>query len=74
MIIILNGEMFFMNKRQAKKKDNLIKMGKYYGFYHIPKYRELREIDRSYHEYCIRSYRTEKDTNCILINGEWVWF
>ena len=70
MIITLNEVNLFMNKRQVKKKYNLIKMGEYYGLYHIHKYKELREIDRSYHEYCIRSYRVEKDKNCILINGE----
>ena len=49
-----------MNKRQAKKKETLIQLGMDWGFWHIPKYKEIKAIERSYHEYCVRSYRTEK--------------
>ena len=60
-----------MNKRQAKNRENLIQLGMDWGFWHIPKYREIRELERSYHEYCVRTYRTEKENERVLIAGEW---
>lgn len=57
-----------MNKRQAKKKEKLFQLGMDWGFYHFPRYREIKEIERNYHEYCVHSYRNEKDKR-ILIDG-----
>lgn len=60
-----------MNKRQAKKRENLIQLGMDWGFWHIPTYKEIKELERGYHEYCVRTYRTEKETERVLIGGEW---
>ena len=49
-----------MNKRQAKKRKTLIQLGMDWGFWQIPKYKEIKEVERGYHEYCVHSYRTEK--------------
>lgn len=49
-----------MNKRQTKKKNKIIQSGYDLGFYHIPKYREIRELDRNYHEYLICCKHTER--------------
>lgn len=55
-----------MNKRQAKKKYKIIQIGLDFGFYHTPTYRELKELNRSYHEYLIRCKHTEKTVNDFI--------
>lgn len=60
-----------MNKRQAKKRKKLYQLGDDWGFYHFPKYREIKEMERSYHNFCVNTYRKERETEHILIGGEW---
>lgn len=55
-----------MNKRQAKKRNNLIQNGYDLGFYHIPKYREIRERDKNYHEYLIWRKHTKKTADYFI--------
>lgn len=50
-----------MNKRQKKKQDKFIKLCVAYGYHYIPTYKELRELERNYHEFCINNYRTERE-------------
>ncbi len=55
-----------MNKRQKKKQNRFIQLCLEYGFHHIPQYREFREFDRKYHEFCIDNYRAEREMERIL--------
>lgn len=46
-------------------------MGMDWKFWHTPTYREIREMERSYHNFCVNAYRKERETERILIGGEW---
>ena len=59
-----------MNKRQAKKREKLYQLGMDWGFYHFPKYREIKEMERGYHNFCVNAYRTEREIERVLIGGE----
>ena len=56
-----------MNKRQAKKKEKLYQIGMDWGFYRFPKYREITEMERGYHNFCINNYRAEREIERVLI-------
>lgn len=46
-----------MNKRQKKKLQKRIDFSLEYGFDHIVTYKEIKWINKAYHEYCIESNR-----------------
>ena len=50
-----------MNKRQAKKREKLEQLGIDWGFYRLPKYKEIKYVERGYHEYCLQHYRTKRN-------------
>lgn len=55
-----------MNKRKIKKRNKIIKNADDLGFYHIPKYREIREVERNYHEYLICCKHTERSVDNFI--------
>lgn len=57
-----------MNKRQSKKKEKLIQLGMDWGFYHVPTYKEIKEMERSYHEFCIKTYRADREIESVFSN------
>lgn len=46
-----------MNKRQVKKENKKINKCEIWS---VSSYKECREMERAYHEYCIYSYRNRK--------------
>lgn len=42
-----------MNKRQAKKREALIRLGMHWEFDKNPTYREIKKIKRRYHNHCV---------------------
>lgn len=57
-----------MNKRQKKKKDRFSQLCVEYGYHYVPTYKELRELERAYHEFCINNYRVERAIDKIIAN------
>lgn len=60
-----------MNKRQAKKREKLEQLGIDWGFYRLPKYKEIKYVERGYHEYCIQNYRAEREMEKVLKKGSY---
>lgn len=57
-----------MNKRQKKKKDKFIRLCVECGYHYVPTYKELRELGRAYHEFCINSCRVEHTVSEVIAN------
>lgn len=57
-----------MNNRQKKKRDKFIQLCIENGYHYIPTYKEFRALERSYHEFCIKNYRNEREMRRIIAN------
>ena len=57
-----------MNKRKKKK---LKKKQELFAISFASSYREVKELDRSYHEFCLMSRRRQRVGHYLLDNIEW---
>lgn len=57
-----------MNKRKKKK---LKKKQELFAISFANSYREVKELDRSYHEFCLMSRRMQRVGHYLLDNVEW---
>ena len=49
-----------MNKRQAKKREKLQRLGLMWELYHLPTYKEIRYRGRSFNEDWLKNYHDKK--------------
>ena len=57
-----------MNKRKKKK---LRKKQELFAISFASSYREVKELDRSYHEFCLMSQRRQRAGHYLLDDIEW---